>query len=300
MCGITSQQRSDPGSPETHPRPPRLAQLHCMLRTTPWWPWKLSRQWDLDSGVRSAEASHQDSPGSGDIHSQSRSIQQQAWNRDVANPIKISSIMWHTLLGQSKGFGSVGPNQVGLCGVSHFRFKSLLNPLLRLVVNNIFVSVFRDDRQPSSPAGPEASVPLFVESGSVHERQKSHRPSVFWLAQRKAEWQTSFQSAWPMQGNGAIWSEKGFRLLLCEREGGWRKRADLNPPTMHSHLVISWIRNSLAGVQTPARPAHLRSPASPMGSLGPQAKSNAAEMTALGCSAACSFGLNLRMCLLMS
>jgi hypothetical protein len=73
----------------------------------------------------------------------------------------------------------------------------------------------------------------------VDERQKSHRPSVFWLAGRKAEWQTSFQSAWPMQGNGAIWPEKGFRLLLCEREGGWRKSADLNPPTMHSHLAIS-------------------------------------------------------------
>lgn len=224
----TTQQLSDPGfgSPGKHSCLPSLAQLPCVLRTTAWGPWKLCCQWDLDSGVRSAEASHQDSPGSGDIHSQFRSIQQQAQNRDVANPIKISSIMWHTLLEQHKGFASAGPNQVGLCGVSHFTFKSLLNPLLRLVVNSIFISVFRDDRQPSSPASPEASaLPLLVESGSIHERQQSHRPSVFWLAQRKAEWQTSFQSAWPMQGNGAIWPEKGFRLLLCEKEGGWRKKS---------------------------------------------------------------------------
>ena len=88
--------------------------------------------------------------------------------------------MWHTLLEQNAGFGSAGPHRVGLYGVSQFRFKSLLNPLLRLVVNNIFISVFRDDRQPSYPAGPEASAPLlFVEAGSVDERQKSHRPSVF-------------------------------------------------------------------------------------------------------------------------
>lgn len=197
---------------------------HCRLRTMPWWTWRLSCQQDLDLGGRLVGASPQDSPGSSNIHSLCRCIQQQAWNRDVVNPIKISPIMWHTLLEQNKGFGSVGPNQVGLCGVSHFRFKSLLNPLLRLVVNNIFISVCRDDRQPSSRAGPVASAWLLLEAGSIDERQKSHHPSVSWLARRKAEWQTCFQSAWPMQGNGAIWTEKGFRLLLCAREGGWRKK----------------------------------------------------------------------------
>lgn len=65
-----------------------------------------------------------------------------------------------TLLEQNKGFGSVGPNQVGLCGISPFRFKSLLNPPLRLLVNNILLSVCRDDRQPSSRAGPAASARL--------------------------------------------------------------------------------------------------------------------------------------------
>lgn len=93
--------------------------------------------------------------------------------------------MWHTLLEQNKGFGSVGPNQVGLCGVSHFRFKSLLNPLLRLVVNSIFISVCRDDRQPSSRVGPAASACLLLEAGSIDERQKSHHPSVSWLAGEK-------------------------------------------------------------------------------------------------------------------
>lgn len=197
---------------------------HCTLRTTPRWTWKLSCQPGLYSGARLAEACPPDSSGVSSVHSQFQSIQRQAWNRDVINPIKISSIMWHTLLEQNKGFGSVGPNQVGLCGVSHFRFKSLLNPLLRLVVNNIFISVCRDDRQPSSGAGPAASARLLCEAGSIDERQKSHHPSVSWLAWRKAEWQTCFQSAWPMQGNGAIWPERGFRLLLCAREGGWRKK----------------------------------------------------------------------------
>lgn len=201
---------------------PAQPSCHCTLGTTPWWPRKLSCQQDLDSGVRSAGVSRHDSSGGSKFHSQFRSIQQQAWNRDVVNPIKISSIMWHTLLEQNKGFGSVGPNQVGLCGVSHFRFKSLLNPLLRLVVNNIFISVCRDDRQPSSQVSPEASAPLLLEAGSVDESQNP--TSVSWLAWRKAEWQTCFQSAWPMQGNGAIWPERGFRLLLCAREGGWRKK----------------------------------------------------------------------------
>lgn len=153
-----------------------------MLGTTDQRTWKPSCQQDLDSGARSAEASPQDSSGGSNVRSQFRPIQQQAWNRDVVNPIKISSIMWHTLLVQNKGFGSVGPNQVGLCGVSHFRFKSLLNPLLRLVVNNIFISVCRDDRQPSSRAGPAAFAWLLFEAGSIDERQKSHHPGVSWLA----------------------------------------------------------------------------------------------------------------------
>lgn len=42
-----------------------------------------------------------------------------------------------------------------------------------------------------------------------------------------------------MQRNGAIWPEKGFRLLLCARG----EKADLNPSTMLSLLVISEIRN---------------------------------------------------------
>lgn len=37
------------------------------------------------------------------------------------------------------------------------------------------------------------------------------------------------------------------------------KKADLNPSTMLSHLVISEIRNRLAMVQTPATPEHLPS-----------------------------------------
>lgn len=239
--GITTQQLSNPGFSLEKRHCPTLAQP-CALRAQdhtlvnlkaflPMGPWLWSQvSWGLSSRQ----------PGSADVHSHFRPIQQQARKRDVENPIKISSIMWHTLTkDRMRGFGSAGPHQVGLYGVSHFRFKSLLNPLLRLVVNNIFISVFRDDRQPSSPAGPEASAPLLGEAGSVDERQKSHCPSVSWLAGRKAEWQTSFQSAWPMQGNGAIWPERGFRLLLCEREGGWRENADLNPPTMHSHLAIS-------------------------------------------------------------
>lgn len=223
ICGITLPLAKAPQ--RTHPcSMPAQSCIVCSGQQTPWWTLKPSCQWALDSGVRSTETLSQDSPWGDDIHSWCRPIQQQAWNRDIENPIKISSIIGYTLLEQNKGFGSVGPNQVSLCGVSHFRFKSLLNPLLWLVVNNIFISVSRDDRQPSSQASPEASVPLFVEAGSLDERQKSHHPSVFWLARRKAEWQTCFQSAWPMQGNGAIWPEKGFRLLLCAREGGWIKK----------------------------------------------------------------------------
>lgn len=62
-----------------------------------------------------------------------------------------------------------------------------------------------------------------------------------------------------MQGNGAIWPEKGFRLLLCAREGGMEKKANLNPSTILPLLVISQIRNSLAVAQTPTMPMHLPS-----------------------------------------
>lgn len=241
MHGIPPQQLSDPGCGS--PRAAllaHLAQLQGLLRTTTGWPWKPPCQWHFGPGLGRLRPLISTTQEVGTFFHSLDLFNSRPQNRDVADPIGIFPIMWHTLSDQYQGFGSVGPNQVGLCGVSHVKFKSLLNPLLRLVVNNNFISVFRDDRQPSSPPGPEASAPpLFVESGSAHEREKSHRPSVFWLAQRKAEWQTSFQSAWPMQGNGAIWPEKGFRLLLCAREGGWRKKADLNPPTMHSHLVIS-------------------------------------------------------------